>query len=206
MTAIQYLSCQTCGAPMRPARTSGEDHPDTVAMQSKVECSHCYHVRRVNQIDRFDPIPAQRWIEAYVADRRRRGINPEGEVLEGEAGDKNGRAGHRRAACKRGHPMEGENVWVDGRGIRSCLTCKKARQAAALAKYRAEHQTPRDDPAKTCRKGHPYTAENTMHRPQGGRQCRICYRERQSADRPNAVHRNRRVRAEQRAAVEAAAE
>jgi hypothetical protein len=29
--------------------------------------------------------------------------------------------------CERGHALEGDNVGVDGRGYRYCLTCKRAR-------------------------------------------------------------------------------
>jgi hypothetical protein len=49
---------------------------------------------------------------------------------------------HRKTHCKRGHPLEGENVWVDPkRGHRRCLEC--GRDAVRIA-YRRKHGLPGD--------------------------------------------------------------
>lgn len=33
----------------------------------------------------------------------------------------------RKKTCKRGHPLSGENLYINPRGVRNCKTCERAR-------------------------------------------------------------------------------
>lgn len=45
-----------------------------------------------------------------------------------DAADKGRHHNARKTDCKRGHPLEGENLWVDSRGLRHCKACGRGRQ------------------------------------------------------------------------------
>lgn len=68
------------------------------------------------------------WLKRYVADRRARGIDPEGMMYPDEA------KAEYVADCQPGH-----DVIVDGRGWRRCRTCQRD---AARAKRAARLRTP----------------------------------------------------------------
>lgn len=86
-----------------------------------------------------------------------------------------GRAGSvMKDFCKRGHPLAGNNLYFWGTGkYRSCKKCnnERARNHNAL-KPKAEPKAKPD----ACRRGHPYTEENTYLPPGRTRTCRECMR------------------------------
>jgi hypothetical protein len=47
----------------------------------------------------------------------------------------------RKTICKRGHPLEGENVYVSKNGMRNCKTCVTARLANVCAIISAGRMT-----------------------------------------------------------------
>lgn len=71
-----------------------------------------------------------------------------------------------RDLCPEGHALVDDNVKVDFRNHRICVTCADA--------ARVTH----------CPKRHEYTDENTYVDPNGGRVCRTCKRERMKERRP----------------------
>ena len=79
--------------------------------------------------------------------------------------------------CKRGHPLSGDNLFIELSGARKCKTCRNENQnaryrkninPAALAKALRTH----------CPQGHEYNAENTRIGSDGHRQCKQCDRDR----------------------------
>jgi hypothetical protein len=77
-----------------------------------------------------------------------------------------------RQKCRRGHPMTGDNVHIDARGRRNCVTCQRLREAHAAGRP----LPPFDDTRDTCPHGHPWTRstvrlEKTGH---GDRRCWRC--------------------------------
>jgi hypothetical protein len=106
-----------------------------------------------------------------------------GLAAAGLAAQKSG--GDPWAECARGHPLEGDNVVVDGRsGKRKCRTCADAR-------YRAKH-TPRDEMWTHCKRGHPLEGDNVGVDGRGYRYCLTCKRTR---DREGWHRRQARERA-----------
>jgi len=71
--------------------------------------------------------------------------------------------------CKKGHPLNGDNLYVSPSGKRFCKACKRAYRAA----WRLKQGHVPTDPTR-CRKGHSFDAENTVIRKSGQRTCRIC--------------------------------
>jgi hypothetical protein len=104
--------------------------------------------------------------------------------------------------CKRGHPLEGDNVYQIPGGGRACRRCRyetnreirervvqdpeklAAIRAADAAAARARRTEQRGGaPAKPngekthCAQGHPYAGDNLMLAPNGARRCRECARQ-----------------------------
>ena len=82
-----------------------------------------------------------------------------------------------RATCKNGHPLEGDNVYVNPKGARICKACRRAMD---ISRYRAAGKLPRGTPKPFCRNGHAMTPENTSINSQGRRCCRACLRANQA--------------------------
>lgn len=81
--------------------------------------------------------------------------------------------------CIHGHPLSGDNLYVDKRNRRHCVTCRNER-LRALYYARTGGRTPppfRADRDTHCPNGHEWTTENT-YVPKGGgsRSCRVCRR------------------------------
>ncbi len=105
----------------------------------------------------------------------------------------------RKTECKRGHPFTPENTYTvnNGRGWRGCRICR--------SNYvRRHHPDKVDGPARRrsivtvqnlnaqkteCKRGHPFSPDNTYLQPSGARTCRVCgraarlaYRQRRKPD------------------------
>jgi len=80
--------------------------------------------------------------------------------------------------CKRGHPLEGENLALWGKG-RHCRTCHREWHRARYRPTGNPMGRPRGSYTAThCPQGHAYDIENTRYEKTGGRKCRTCDRER----------------------------
>lgn len=84
-----------------------------------------------------------------------------------------------QTTCSRGHPFD----YTDKRGWRKCRTCNSDRQRE---KARAEGRPPAGKYSTSCRRGHPYTEENTYWMPNGYRSCKECGRQNLRARRAAA--------------------
>lgn len=76
-----YGSCHGCGKPLRASRTRAADAPGTVPAARTNQCETCYRVEhpRPPRITNTTPNPVlAAWRIVYEADRRNRGIPPEG--------------------------------------------------------------------------------------------------------------------------------
>lgn len=185
--------CQgNCGRLLRPPHAKAEEYPNlrTAASQRVSEpwCQVCTaklkgrtkggHRRDAAFVEteeaRLERIRTE--LAAMVADRRRRGIAPEGTVLPGDEKmhmalqrrmpgerppaqprtrklDETVAPGAPLGLCQRGHPFTG----VDPAGRRKCEECNAIR-LEQNAKRRLERDasiTPHGN--MTCRQGHPYT-------------------------------------------------
>lgn len=80
--------------------------------------------------------------------------------------------------CAKGHPWTPEST-IERDDGRTCRICRKERARAAYAKkIEGVEKLPHHNAVKThCPKGHEYTPENTIIRPNGTRACRTCGRE-----------------------------
>ena len=87
--------------------------------------------------------------------------------------------------CKRGHPLIGENLWVNSHGERQCRTCERMRGRNREAKRRklagivAVGKGGLRKLQTHCKNGHKFTPENTYTRinPSTGyamRKCKAC--------------------------------
>lgn len=90
--------------------------------------------------------------------------------------------------CENGHPMEGENLLIEGDGVRRCRTCRKQwmKGRRVLPEGKSNHELAARD---ECHRGHSLSGWNLIERPNGTRACRECTNRRQR-------ERNARVRAE----------
>lgn len=83
----------------------------------------------------------------------------------------------RKRVCDSGHALDGDNVYIDGKGARICRACKRdwARRAAGV-----DAETVKPIPALRthCPADHEYTPENTRINSVGKRECRECERRR----------------------------
>ncbi len=84
--------------------------------------------------------------------------------------------------CKRGHPLSGNNLYVDPKtGRRHCRECRRAHDREMYRK-KMESQglavAPRNSDRTHCPKGHPYDEENTYISRSGSRVCRTCVSDR----------------------------
>lgn len=77
--------CERCGRTLRPYGAHVADAPDTVARASKGLCQSCKRGPAVGRWKGTGPDPSLvRWRTRYEEERRRRGISPNGEPMEGE--------------------------------------------------------------------------------------------------------------------------
>lgn len=74
-----------------------------------------------------------------------------------------------KLACKYGHLLTPDNLYISKYGRRNCKTCALERSRLARAAKRAPKQ-----PALTCRKGHERTPENTYRDSKGYPRCKVC--------------------------------
>ena len=86
-----------------------------------------------------------------------------------------------RTHCKKGHPYYPNNFYVvPGKSgpTKTCKICQKTREKAQRIAFRASHPAkPHANSAKShCKRGHPFTPENTRITTQGGRQCKKCFK------------------------------
>lgn len=91
--------------------------------------------------------------------------------------------------CPAGHPYDDANTyWSEGRAGRRCKECNRVGAAASYAARIAGDPPKRVlKKAAECRKGHPFTPENTYIDAIGKRKCRTCMRVR--ADKYAAARR-----------------
>jgi HNH endonuclease len=87
----------------------------------------------------------------------------------------------RKKVCKRGHALTPDNVRVNARGYRNCLTCYHLRERANRSRRQSLSWIgPLHGPRKpgkystVCRNGHVRTAANTEYLRSGGIQCLTC--------------------------------
>lgn len=74
----------------------------------------------------------------------------------------------KKTSCMRGHPLSGENLYLDPRdGHRACKACRDSRKPA----WRRNATKPHKD---TCKHGHPWTEQSTYTARTGVRFCRLC--------------------------------
>ena len=92
------------------------------------------------------------------------------ELVTLEENSRRGSAGRRETVCAAGHPLTDDNVVWNGRGNRTCRTCRREWERA----WYAEHKT-------HCRNGHEFTEANTSLTRDGHRVCRACRLERKRA-------------------------
>lgn len=83
----------------------------------------------------------------------------------------------RKTHCVHGHPLSGDNLYIDRKGKRACNECKRIRvREWRERKRRSRCATP---PRTHCNNGHELTPENTkvLIRKNGrmNRRCRTCY-------------------------------
>jgi hypothetical protein len=95
-------------------------------------------------------------------------------------GDSGSARNARKTHCLNGHPLEGDNLMRDARGMRQCRICQRER----VRRWMSEHYGKgvgkgAAQRAKThCPQGHPYDQANTyVHPTSGGRLCRTCRRD-----------------------------
>lgn len=82
--------------------------------------------------------------------------------------------------CKRGHPFDETNTYVDPRGRRGCRKCWAARRRVRLGE--PPNAEDRRKKLKThCPAGHPYDEANTYVTASGKRHCKACKRVREVA-------------------------
>lgn len=75
-----------------------------------------------------------------------------------------------KTRCPKGHPYDGENLYVKPNGERCCRACRKGQ-------YKARARGIHHNTAKThCPAGHEYAGENLYRAPNGDRLCRACRR------------------------------
>lgn len=161
-----YQRWQRTGeGPMLRRKTPGERFWDKV--DASGDC-WIWMADRVNGYGRFHVdgttrVVAHRWsYEALVGEvpaglqldhlcRNRSCVNP--DHLEPVTDVENQRRGsspsginHRKSRCRRGHPFEGDNLWVDSHGHRHCRECQRAqgRQNARRRRLRGRLAVRRD--------------------------------------------------------------
>ncbi len=100
-------------------------------------------------------------------------------IQRGESGKARGEQMLAKTHCPKGHPYEGDNLYLRAsspasRSGRSCREC---------ARQRGRKLNPKGpwELTKThCPKGHPYEGDNLYVTPTGHRQCKICRRHREN--------------------------
>ena len=119
------------------------DIPQTLVLD------HLCRVRSCVNPDHLEPVTR--------AENVRRGTGP------GMARDRKNSKNH----CKNGHPLSGDNVRTNSRGVRMCITCYRA----AWARHREKKGKA---PIKThCARGHPFSGDNLIVTKRQ-RRCRTC--------------------------------
>ncbi len=113
----------------------------------------------------------------------RRCVNPAHlEPVPGLVNIFRGRGFATAETCIRGHPLSGENLYVQpGNGERICRACKLRRKREQNARTRTANRAAGRvaNADKThCKRGHPLSGDNLYVSPRGVRQCRQCNRDR----------------------------
>ena len=210
-----------CGRLMREPHAKAGDYPDLVtraAVNSTGYCTLCAgrggaHRSRTPKPTEGEEAKLRRMrseIESLVADRRRRGVPPEGVLMPGETPeipkrqrplplkdsftDPDAPLGY----CGRGHPFDR----FDSAGRRYCVTCnefknKRAREGTEkkLAAERGQALTKNDRgpspdaPHGRCMLGHPYKGTNGQKKKQ--RYCPTCKKQGQVARQLRALRKER---------------
>ncbi|WP_269939042.1 hypothetical protein [Arthrobacter sp. HY1533] len=128
------------------------------------------------------PEQDKEWFDAYVADRRLRGVDPNGVVMDGEEPAPRGRPSGPQFYCKHGHRREPGNVLTyetpAGMVRLACLTCHELGLATVPATkprtYKPVTSAPKP-PRTHCTHGHELTRDNVyIIKATGRRQCRTC--------------------------------
>lgn len=127
------------------------------------------------------------WVDAYVADRRRRGVDPLGVVMEGEVGFVTAPASLQQVqdtpelirVCKRGHLMTEENTrrYTSAQGY-NCTQCRACIQLRSRNYWQANRGKPAKATAEAprkCKYGHEFSEENSYVVPNvQGKKVRHC--------------------------------
>lgn len=190
--------CRTCGRKLRTTHQKAAEYTEPTMRGWDGFCETHHEIpvfKYLPKSNKHDPTPEadKAWFEAYVADRRSRGIPQHGEFMAGEepvvvpAKPILPHIPPRNDVCKNGHPRTPANTTyyvspITGDRFERCLECKRAisarqyaaRKAAMDAKQLGGHNLPTH-----CGHGHEYTPENTVlsgvskygHQI---RRCRIC--------------------------------
>jgi CxxC motif-containing protein len=89
--------------------------------------------------------------------------------------------------CPRGHPYEGDNLYIDPKGARRCKACMRHQRPSPNRKP-PKPTKPRNPTSRVtvgrshnrrkthCPMGHPYAGTNLYVDPKGNRRCRECKR------------------------------
>lgn len=195
-----------CGRTTRPAHTKAADWPGTVAAENQDgECPRCAlgtryldrsrgngrvkseKVRRTPEEEQAMIRQARADLEAMWADRRRRGVDPDGVFFEGEkpihhtpASFNDGSVDRPKVAremglCPNGH----EYTHRDSLGHRRCATCLEENGKALARRRQAKLEAGEIARTETCPKGHPWerkAGRSSVH-------CRVCENEARKAAR-----------------------
>lgn len=98
----------------------------------------------------------------------------------------------RRTHCVHGHPLYGENLFMEG-NKRRCKACIQRRsQKWYDENYESERDIQRGRRYESCTNGHPVSPENTYYRKSGRRECRVCHRNRERERSRKIRERKRR--------------
>jgi hypothetical protein len=198
-TPQEFESCRHCGRPTRKPTESAKDRPGTVkASSSSGEvCITC--VKNPDHVGRWlDPsldkaekeariAQARRDLEAMWADRRARGVDPDGLFFEGEkvirhtpaTFDEHDKAtdGEGMGTCPKGHPY----THRDSKGYRRCATCLAENGRKAGERLNAPGGKARPfKSTERCPRGHVWVRRNgRVHCPP----CENAARRRKRAER-----------------------
>ena len=96
-------------------------------------------------------------------------------VRRRERGHRRQHVGPWKSHCKRGHPLEGDNLYLYPDGERACRTCRRTNMRAYKAKQRQQQPRPPKTPRTHCKLGHPLEGDNLLLTSRGERRCRACH-------------------------------
>ncbi len=90
-----------------------------------------------------------------------------------ERGHRRQHVGAWKSHCKRGHQLEGDNLYLYRDGARACRACRKAYMRAH--KKREQQARPPKTPRTHCKLGHPLEGGNLLLTSGGERRSRACH-------------------------------